>query len=248
MEDKDNSSACEVDYVGIWHGALWYAAKRLFFMWLFGFALQYLAQLSFLRFAWIPLSWLTEKPSLQRECHRLILGVPFDLMAAAICVLLRAYENHHLRKLRKALLPQNLCEFETAGVQTPIDFCYLALTTSFVSRKNIADGTWKPAVPMYNSDVFTKQLSCFKSMFGRNPMRAESADWLTITVSEMFFLNRRISGDLTYKDFITAVSPSVINYSTGNVPSEWLDILEADFPTKTMEMSELFSDRGDNNG
>ncbi len=119
-------------------------------------------------------------------------------------------------------------EFNVAGVSTPLDFCFLMLTTNFTDHLNILNGVRDPAVLLFDADVFSKQLVCFKHMFGRNPMKADSANWMTITIYEMYFRNKRIDENLTFDDLLSMVTPKVRDFPTRCIP-EWTDEIKEQF-------------------
>lgn len=153
------------------------------------------------------------------------------LLLKAATVIIRSARNRHKKKLAAMMVMQTEHEFKNAGVRTPLDFCYLMLTTNYETPINIWSGLPDRLKQLKDLDLYSKDCLIFKEMFGRNPMKADSFDWLSVTIYEAFVQREKIESELTFQDIKTMVSPEVLKTPT-RFTQEW------DF-----EIQRQFSDR-----
>lgn len=146
--------------------------------------------------------------------------VLYEIVRSCVMMICRAFHNRKTRKLDSVMVMQTYNEFAKAGVRTPLDFCYLMLTTSFETPINILSGGPDRLRQLDDMDLYVKTVNVFKDMFGRNPMKADSYDWLYVTICEMFTQMNKIAPNMTFQNLQELVSPQVLDYET-RFTQEW---------------------------
>lgn len=191
-------------------GSFLYSVQLIFLSYVLG---------SFIQFIFIPHP-ATKAPI----AFRFLIGAGI-LFAAKVLrafgiMIARIIHNRKYKKLDSMMVMQTQEEFDKAGVRTPLDFCYLMLTTSFETPLNIFNGSPARLRQLKDIDVYAKDVLLFKKMFGRNPMKADSFDWLSVTIYEMYTHNKKIESDLTFEDLKQLVSPEILALPT-RFTEEW---------------------------
>lgn len=209
-------------------GGLLYGAALVVFSYLLGLGFQLLA---------LP---EMNQPSIKMLPLRFLVGTSllFALYAlrAAVVIVIRIFYNRKGKKLDSMMVMQTYNEFAVAGVRTPIDFCYLMLTTNYFMPINVLNGSPARLCQLRDIELYTKDVLIFKEMFGRNPMKADTCDWLSVTIYEIYAHNQKVEEDLTFEDLKRLVSPEVLSMPT-RFNQEWSYEIQRQFKPRSQKLA-----------
>ena len=74
-------------------------------------------------------------------------------------------------------------------------------------------------------------------MFGRNPIKADVYDWLSVSIYEMYTRNNKVQSDLTFEDMKQMVSPRVLSLPT-RFCQEWDYEIQRQFEDRCQALAE----------
>lgn len=222
MNNENRNSAVTV-VCGLLYGAVLVA-----FSYLLGLGLQLLA------FPKLEL----DNTSIRTQRFLMGTGVLFALYVfrTVIEIILRISHNRECKKLDSMMIMQTYNEFAVAGVRTPIDFCYLMLTTNYFMPINVFNGSPARLCQLRDIELYMKDVLVFKDMFGRNPMKADTFDWLSVTIYEIYVHNNKVEEDLTFEDLKKLVSPEVLSVPT-RFNQEWSYEIQRQFKPKAQKLA-----------